>query len=120
MSVTNRQAVWCRGALFERGLGAQGRVQLVGVDADILGDLGPGCDGRSAYGREERFGKHDTFEYGDLRGKERRLPVQRPRQRFGFWLDWLALKDLHGVYRMRGRPEGSVDALRQSRSEPFT
>lgn len=62
MGVTDSETVWRGGALLESGFEAQGRVQLVGVDADVLGDLGPGREGWSAYGREERFGKHDVME----------------------------------------------------------
>lgn len=62
VGVTDGKAVGRRGALLEGGLRCEGRVQLVGVDANILGDLGPRRDGRSAHGREEGFGEHGLAE----------------------------------------------------------
>lgn len=58
VGLAGRETVGRRGALLEGSLGAQGRVQLVGVDADISGDLGPRGDRGTAHGREEGFGKH--------------------------------------------------------------
>jgi hypothetical protein len=55
------EAVGRRRALLEGRLGAQGRAELVGVDADVLGHLCPGGYRGPAYGREEVLGDHGVF-----------------------------------------------------------
>lgn len=56
VSLTGGETVWRGIALLEGGFGAQSRVQLVGVYANVLGDLSPGGDGGTTHGREEGFG----------------------------------------------------------------